>query len=618
MLVVFSLLFTVILLLLIGSVLLVTKQSKHLSQGHSGRIAALYAAEAGVADAVERLNDDNGWAPSDYRVTLPNGYGSYAISFAAGPSSDPNLSINNLQSYSTVTGPRGADTVPPASVYLVVDGYAYGQSRRAEVILRATPFETLRGPFVTSGRIALSGNVQVDGVESFGSWVNVEAGIHSNLSGVQNNVITWEGNSGERAIIRGEVTTSSVGPQAIDMDLSGVGGYSSHGEETGISARRFPRIDVERIVARAGDRGLPTHNSVVGTNEITGGDHKFAGGVINGDLVLDNCNLYVSGDLEVNGSITGNGSIFVLGDTTFAGSASVNMVENGHIALYSQGHVKLEGFDGSEFLDAAAASEGFEDELAVTQRALEDLQQAIDAGQGSNFSDNSQVDRLRFVLGGAADPTLPRPLPTGYDMGDVNSVAGVLGGIDGSDQTSRFLRTKFTRLRSMLNHSKRWTGEYEFPDADPPAGPIYEETTMADVQNYLNTGEMAEGLLEFVNDASGSDQRIRRARRLLASEVQSVNFDALGSSYFKGLIFSSGAVHSENDVEVLGGIYAQRSADSPEDPLVVGLNEFHPGDVVMRNGCRVTYIQDLVENPASRFTRHLVVPTTWLIPLTLR
>lgn len=611
MLIIFSLLFTVVLLILVGSVMILTRQGKFNALSHGADVAALYAAEAGVADAVERLNNDNTWAPSDYNQTLPNGKGSYRIRFA-GPVETQ--SVNNLFNTSTANGPHGSSTVPGTSVYLVVEGFAYGQRKRVDTVLNSTPFRSLNGPFVTSGKIELHGNVEITGVEAFNRWRRVDAGIHSNLSGSVDDTVTWEGGPGQVARVDGEVTASSISPDAIRMNYSGQGTYSSMREESGVSARKFPRINIENILDKARARGLTSYSPRIGANRIRGGEHLFTGGTIQGDLVLDNANLYVSGDLKVNGSISGNGSVFVIGDTTFGGTSEVSVTTSGHVAVYSQGHVQLKGFDGSEFMDAAATSDpaNFKNPLETTQEAIEEIQNAIGDGRnlGSNFGrPNSDVDKFRMLMGDP--PSDPSDLPAGYSMGDSNSVPKLMselqalttGATPAETRTINFLRSKLGRLRTMSMNKRRRVGR------------DYEYTTMADVQAYLNTGEVRAGLLDFVNDSSrNNNSTIKKARRLLAAELQSVDFNRLGSSYFKGLIFTSGAFHSTNDVEVYGGIFAQRSKDSPTLPLTVGTEDYGPGDTVLNNGCKVTYVKELVENPASRTSRALVVPVTWLVP----
>ncbi len=612
MLIIFSLLFTIILLIMVGSVLTLTRQGKFQSSNYSGRVAAAYAAEAGVADAVEHLNDDNTWRPENYKVTLPNGHASYTIRFADTPSGDPNLSVNNLHSTAASIGPRGAQTVPPASVYLVVDGQSQGQTQRMEVVMQATPFRSLNGPFVTSGRIELSGNVTVDGVKSFSNLTRVKAGLHSNLSGTNSNVITWFNQRGERANISGEVTTSSVGSDAINMNLNGFGGFTSEGTDTGVSARKFPRIDIEKIVERANDKGIPTFTPSVGVNVVSGGDRSFSGGVINGDLVLDSGNLYVTGDLRVNGSITGSGSIYVLGKTTFSGSSDVNVVEEGHVALYSQGHVQLEGFNGSDFLGAAARNvpDQFAEPLQVTKSMLKSLQEVIEDGnvESSTFgSGGSRVDKIRSALGESVVD--PNAIPSTVATSQTNSLRKLSSALESlptddaaEAKTVNFLRTKIDRLAALTDNKVRYLGDGH-----------YARTTMADVELYLRKGVVREGLLDYVNDYTGNNRNVNRARKLIAAEIQSLDFNALGSSYFKGLIYTSGAVHSSNDIEIHGGIYAQRTADSPTTPLVVDGKAYSAGDTSLKNGCRVRYVRNLLENPASNRSRVLVVPVNWLV-----
>ncbi len=130
-------------------------------------VAALYVAEAGVAYAKAELSRDSAWGPQSLTQTMPNGRGSYTISFATA-SPGPNDSVNNLTGPGVVDGPRGPGTVPPFTADLVVLAELNGRTRRLEVILSngggGPPDVDV--PLLASRGIRLNGNVVVKGIES--------------------------------------------------------------------------------------------------------------------------------------------------------------------------------------------------------------------------------------------------------------------------------------------------------------------------------------------------------------------------------------------------------------------------------------------------------------------
>ena len=543
MLLVFSLLFTLVLMMLVGSLLILSRQGAYSSGRYSGKVAALYAAEAGLADAVAQLNSDNSWAPSsDYVVRLPNGKASYRIKFASSPGVQPDLSVNNLTSTGAVDGPRGPGSVPPASVYLLVDGEAHGVTRRLEVLLQSTPFVTFQSPLVASGRIQLAGNVKVTGLESLSGINLVDAGIHSNSLGSDPRTVYWDSSPGETAVISGEVTTSATGSNVIDMN-SGSGTYTSNGEQTGVGHVAFPALDVEAAVVAAASAS--PFSPVVGLNVVSGGDRHYSGGTVYGDLVLDGGNLYVDGDLQINGSITGTGSVFVTGNTTFSGAADVNVSEEGHVALYSKGHVLLQGFDGDSFLTALTQSVGQEHLMTNISQGLKGAQALV--GDGSNYGvagssfghSNSESELYRRLLG---QTTVAIGLPPNFTASDSDSLGQLLTILQsvtpadpGEARTIGFLNKKLTNVRALF---ESYSGQ--------PLSPT-------EIDEYVNQGVVVPGLFDWINDRGNLNQ----AGAVLATDIQAIDFDAIGTSYFKGIVYTNGVFASQNEVKVVGGAYSE-------------------------------------------------------------
>lgn len=595
---------TVILLMMVGAVLSVTRQSKYASSRHSGKVSALYAAESGINDAVARLNEDNAWAPTTpYTVKLPNGNSSYTIQFTASPTGDPDLSVNNLKGTGRVAGPRGPNTVPPAAIYLIVDGSAGDVERRLEVLIQSAPLGQLNSPLVSSGNMSFEGNVKVDGIQSFKTQRRILADVHSNRRGNFSDVIDWEHQPGERFEVNGKVSATSTATDAIDLGTNR-GAIRVRSQENNAGRRAFPNLNIDNAVEDAAT--APVFTPTVGVNVLTGGEHQFAGGTINGDLILEDTNLYVTGDLRVNGSISGTGSVFVLGDSTFSGAADVNVGEEGHIALYSKGHVTLEGFAGTEFLDSAGLGRDLQlvkDGIEGLQRTTRLGQYGAQAGPGITWGyDHSPADTWRRLLGQSTSA-----VPQGYTEADSNSLLRVANNLEAQREADPSKARTVNFLLSKLNRLRDITG---------PRNP-----NNIEVAPYLDNGDPISGLLDDVNDQTFTYRgrpltrgQVDDIHRLMSADIQNYNFDALGTSYFKGVIYTNGAFYSKNEVEVVGGVYVERNADSPTAPLAAGSRNLAAGDIRLTGGSRFTYVKELLETPAGRNSASFVVPVTWLSP----
>lgn len=603
-----TLLISTVLLVLIVTLLLSLRGDKHsvLRQNHATE--ALYIAEAGFADATLALSKNNGWGPTTpLEVTLPSG-GKYTIEFDSDGTVDADESVNNLSSNSFTDGPRGLGTVPPRTADVVITVESKGRTERFEALISRGFSERVNVPLLSSGKIILKGGVTVDGIESITSPIKVETGIHSN-SYERETIISWDG-EGNDAFINGEVTTASTFANAI----TATGGtFNTLNVETGRGARQFPNVDVDLAVLVGRNSTILTPSG--GTTVVQSTDHRFAGGVINGDLELRGVNLFVDGDLEVNGTIKGSGAIYVKGDTSFRGNSELGVNGNEVLALFSKGNVKLEGFDGSQYLDARATENAaFNDWNEQAKWAHGQLREVID--DSANYTsatgtpgvppayvdsstdapedtwgneDGNVVDQLRIVLG-EDNPTGTYP---GTQSNTLEKMAAYLETNHGGNESADFLVKRLRDIRPIYQN-KVDSGE-----------------TVADMISNFNSNRRRNlGILDALND----DFNTQGANRA-SSQVGVQNFDKLGTSYFQGIVYTNGAVYASNEVEVLGALLAEkkgRSNPAEWDVHGDGSVRLNAGDVFLGGGSTLIYNEEVLNDPFAGSIFGPVVVSAWL------
>ena len=330
-----TLLISTVLLVLIVALLWSLQVESRLVLNYNRSTQALYVGEAGLADAVAQLSADNTWQPNPggpilpLEVTFDDG-SKYSIVFDTNDGIPPTKyeSVNNLDGNGTKDGPRGLGTVPPHTADVVVKVESRGSVSRYEALISRGFADPIHVPMLAAGEIKMEGAVKIRGIESLANPVSIPAGIHSNKSGNIPNVITWEG-GGEDAFISGDVTTSSTSAGAVSA-VGGGGDFEVNAVQTGRPLHSYPQINLQAQV----DKGMMTSHDLTpqivtgGTTSLTNRSYRYTGGTINGDLELDNVNLYVDGDLTINGSITGSGTIYVTGNTSFQGSADFTNDDN--------------------------------------------------------------------------------------------------------------------------------------------------------------------------------------------------------------------------------------------------------------------------------------------------
>ncbi|MBI3928036.1 MAG: hypothetical protein HY319_21010 [Armatimonadetes bacterium] len=554
------------------------------------RIACLYVTEAGLADALTRLEADPDWVEGFLEKSMPRVDGSYTITFHTGAGAvGADESVNNLSNPSPADGFLGPLTVPPQTAELVLKARV-GQAERvvAATIGRG---ESPVYPYamMSSRNIVLRGDVRIDGIKSNETQEPTPAGIHSNRSDPSPDIITWSGEPGQRAQISGEVSVSSQELSSIDFGddpsaYSVTGGFSA-----GAPKKTIPEQDIPTLIAA--NNSLPAPEVVpLGLTELASGKYFQDGDlVLQGDLELGDATLYVDGDLKVNGSISGTGAVYVGGESHLKGDARVLTTNNNGVALFSQGSVYLQGFDGTEYLeDLASTDPQVSVYLKDIKETMQDLQALFDTRPPAELIDGTSgelaVELRRRVLG---DDTQSSPVWQDRTRNASAKLAAVL-------QTQPAGPTRDFLLKR-LDHFERIFGDDE-EQLRPP------RITVQDWQDgtYRYYGYLDAVL--FMRDVTLVPE--------MTNVIRQLDYDKLGTSHFQGIIYTNGFIHASQEVNVLGAVWVQDNYT--QSARVVDGRELFPGDIYLDDGVRLTLNEDYIQTGGGVYGASPLAVRSWI------
>ena len=546
-----------------------------ISQNYRNQTAALYLAETGLWDAVSQLEMDPTWTTGFDRKSVPGQEGSYTVTFntTGAPFTDAE-SVNNHDGASDENF-RGDGYVPTGCANIVVTANVGGSERQVEALVRiGGGIYPAEAPLMTSGRVDLRGGVSIDGRKSQGDPTRVDANVHSNKADEDADIIVWDENG--TAHIDGKVST--VAPNANAINLGGLA--PSGGTEVGAPRMNIPDVN---ILAKVGqNRNAPAANiNPTGITTLSPASPSEAdtyhGGDLNiqGDLVLDGVNLYVEGELHVNGSITGTGSVFVTGGTTLQGDARIASATPETIALFSEGNVRLSGFNGTEYMESLAASDPT---LAAAWGQLGDSirdYQTLLSEPGASISHSNLVklNALAQEIGGAGNTNMaPVTVP-----GRQHNAA----------------RTLIEALQSQPDSTARNSMMEKFEDLDSLFYSYVDDTQIEAIalQN-LAAGRITQGGFDAAIDNFNSlpPQQRHAIKNLMKGYVDSIDYNHLGAAYFQGMIFTHGSVYTDAEVTVQGAVAAFDNGS--QDPTEINGEMVDPGDLVLQPSTRISYIEE--------------------------
>lgn len=568
------LLMTVVLLTMVKLlVYLATSQSAR-SQNHYRRMAALCAVQAGVTDALNELAKNKAWADGFDAKPLTRMEATYTVRFNAGGPVGELESVNNLESDLPADGFRGDESVPSRAVELVVVGRSGAVERTVRIVAGELPATASSVGMTAGGNILLRGNVVVEGFTTLGEGSQpVPTHVQSNRPEAAPDIIRWAPLSpGDRAVVAGDVRTVSSDVEAIDFGTDATA-YQVDAMRTGAPVASGPRLDVASEVAAHVSDPAPTINPLA-ANQLTSGSYYHAGDLtINGDLDLDETDLYVGGNLTVNGSITGKGSLHVAGDTAFQGDAQLYTTGAQGVALFSEGSVSLTGLDGTEYMEALAAADPqaalWWTDATETLSALQVAGRNAIANQELTTFDNDYGRRMRRVLG--TDLTNGSQTWQGRTPDAVGKLQALLQTRPPST-TRDFMLERLDYMQWLFAD-----------DTDNPYTPGHTGSQIR--ADWASGGNQLYGVLDAVLGGSPNADR----ERLLQTIFQ-MDYQRLGSAYFQGSVYTNGFVYAANEVTIVGTLTA--AGERNGTPVDVGGEPLLPGDIFLDNDCRLTFVQD--------------------------
>lgn len=568
----------VLLMMVISLVKAVTTQNSQ-TRGYHDNVAALYVAESGLADVMSRLELDGDWRDGFNGESMQGRPGNYWVKFHTSPGPAPDdASINNISGVASRIGPRGR-VVPRGSALIVVTAKVGSAQRQLEAIVNSSGVINVEYPMMTSGSIGVDGATTVDGIRSLNSFERVAAGVHSNARGGAGPTIKWEPGPAVRGVvpkasITGKVSSVDPRPSGIDFGsdptLYNVGAF-----ERDAAHRQFPRMgDIARQVDLHSGSPEPTIE-VAGTTTLATGDYYKSGDLtVNGDLLLDGGELFVDGDLVINGGISGQGAIWASGKVTFKGDSSLQSSEKA--AVMSKKGVDLLGFDGDDYMEGFAESDP-EVRLLwdATKEALGNITTMLENEPPATIlGDGGRLDEQARILGNHPENVAPIPV--------VNPEDALVGGdYLGKLETKLAAQSEGPSRDFMLRKLADYRGFFS-ANTEP------DELVAT---RFSNRPRVLPGAFDAVVDS----QRESALGKLMV-QVSSVSYDKAGSSYFQGVIYTNGHFFASNSVTTLGAIMVDGQGREGSEPNPLDPTEtFKPGQLVMRRGANMTFVEEFFE-----------------------
>jgi hypothetical protein len=566
-----TLLFISLLLVMLGALIIVTRDKLFLSRTYNDQTAALYLAELAIQDARTELEADPTWTAGYTNKVFPGTKGSYSLKFHVG--SAPFTAADSVNNFDGLQGEtyHGPETLRSGHCLLISTATVGRATRTVEALVDiGGGLPPLDVPLLNDGKIVLRGDATIEGVKSLRDNSPVVAGIHSNLSTGGTALVDLTGSTAGTSVT-GLISSSGTSPSAVD--LGAYGASHTGGSAANAAPKVFPNVDIIGQVSAKSSSPAPvvTPVGVTVLTRGTGADFFHNGPLsLNGDLKLEGVNLYVDGPLTVNGSVEGHGSIFVTGKSSFYGTTSVTTAIPDKIALYSHGSVEIKGFDGTAYLDAiAAADPQFQTRLNNFRFHLAQLSTLLN-DPNATWGQNGDLDNERIALArGKASGVLA--------YGPNSNLARDLAYLIKQESPTRArdaLSKKFSYITEILTGVLR------------------------------NSPEATQSLDLAESDRMGNysfDNIIDFEKRHLAQDlhglISALNFDQPGEAFFQGLVYTHGYIHASEEVTIVGAMAAMQSPSGPAVPSeVVGGDTLNPGDVYLLDGSRLLFVEDFFKS----------------------
>lgn len=268
---------------------------------YRSKTSAFYAAEAGIYDAINRLQSGEN-NNITFEAKMPKIEASYRVSV--------DNYLNSPQEYAIITS----------------TGIA-GNFKRCLQVRVEKGAGSYNGLF-NDGTIEFKDGAFINGIRSLKNPKIETGNVHSNSDAVR--AIFGSGDPTKKVYITGKASAKG-GVDYVSM------GLPKDKVETG-KAAGIKTLSIKDVIpdgTNFSSDSIPSDGVIMQNTQINGSL------VINGNLKLEgNKVLYVKGDLVVNGAVYGEGKIVVEGKTTFRGYSKVSTDSQG-IVIYSGGDLSV-------------------------------------------------------------------------------------------------------------------------------------------------------------------------------------------------------------------------------------------------------------------------------------
>lgn len=417
---------TVILLMMVGVVVKRGESGLYRTARYRDGLQAAQAARGGANHLLALLNENASYA-SDQSLSL--GSSTYDFTF---DTTQEYFCVNNLNggSASPQLSYLGR-TVPPYTADLFITGRCGTREKIVHVVLQRGL--STAGSVSAVGKVTLGGDVEIDGIKTLvpppGQTDPEPApgGIISKFRSPSSAEpsIDWDGSGTFSLSSLSRLEAAPVHPGGVPVS-SNVAALYPDSVIRSAAADTLPEMDIPALVASGmGSPPLPGIGSTRTGYVYVSSDHSQSGDLtINGNLELvSGSALFVDGDLTVNGSVRGIGSVYVSGDVTVqGGDAVVSTSEPQGAAILSGGKVTLQGLDAGGYLDTLGTSYGFSPDVDRLKVLLQNYQDTSGAPQFWSLS--VQIGKHDGTSSGQNAYISPIPGPDGtHNQGFANGAA---------------------------------------------------------------------------------------------------------------------------------------------------------------------------------------------------
>lgn len=293
--------------------------------------SALDLARSATQLAMGHLFTDKTWKGT-VSYTGPDGTSKAYVTFLPSDAASLGLplSLNNLAG-ATSTQAADGQLLPQEAAYIVSSARVNGMTRQVRAVVHLPPF-----PFAAAsdGPILSPGNLVVGSLKP-GQDPNSPPDKLMPSDLMSNDTTPVALTLGPATTIRGDVRAG--GGVSIDP-----GTIISGKVLTQQSPRTVPAMDPAKYDPAVLNQPYVDLESTYPESTTFTGTLKRAGDVtVNGDLKLDRGLVFITGDMTINGGVSGAGILVVLGDLTVKGQTNVQA--DSRVAILSKGLVSLEG-----------------------------------------------------------------------------------------------------------------------------------------------------------------------------------------------------------------------------------------------------------------------------------